>query len=37
MNGGPGADHFDCGSGEDTIQDFNPGEGDTKENNCENF
>jgi Ca2+-binding RTX toxin-like protein len=39
FTGGPGADHFNCGGvGYDvTIRDFNPSEGDTKTEDCENF
>ncbi len=35
--GDDGKDAFDCGTGTDTIMDFNPGEGDTKTSDCENF
>lgn len=31
------SDSFSCGSGIDTITDFNPSEGDTKTADCENF
>jgi len=29
LTGGPGADKFQCGEGNDTIKDYNPKEGDT--------
>ena len=32
-----GPDAFSCGSGIDTITDFNADEGDTKTADCENF
>ena len=32
---GPGADYFDCGGGFDIVIGFNPAEGDTNANNCE--
>ena len=37
MTGGPGADKFTCGDGNDTIKDFNPKEGDVilDKQNCE--
>ena len=37
LTGGPGADKFTCGEGNDTIEDFNPKEGDVilDEQNCE--
>ena len=35
LQGGPGADYFDCGGGFDTVIGFNPEEGDTNANNCE--
>jgi Ca2+-binding RTX toxin-like protein len=36
MTGGTGKDHFNCGDGNlDRILDFNEGEGDTKELDCE--
>ena len=37
MTGGPGADKFTCGEGDDTIKDFNPKEGDVilDKQNCE--
>lgn len=35
LQGGPGADYFDCGSGFDIVIGFNPAEGDTNANNCE--
>ena len=37
MTGGPGADKFTCGEGNDTIKDFNPKEGDVilDKQNCE--
>ena len=37
LTGGPGADKFTCGEGNDTIKDFNPKEGDVilDEQNCE--
>jgi Ca2+-binding RTX toxin-like protein len=37
LTGGPGADVFSCGGGEDTITDYNEAEGDTKTADCENF
>ncbi|MGD9533971.1 MAG: PKD domain-containing protein [Candidatus Nitrosocosmicus sp.] len=37
IHGGPKADKFDCGPGVDAIDDFNPQEGDVKNNNCESF
>ena len=35
LEGGPGADFFDCGIGFDTVVDFNPNQGDITNNNCE--
>ncbi len=37
LTGGPGADKFQCGEGNDTIKDYNPKEGDTilDQQNCE--
>ena len=37
LTGGPGADKFMCGEGNDTIRDYNPKEGDTllDKQNCE--
>ncbi|MCC2648709.1 MAG: hypothetical protein K0R16_1512 [Nitrososphaeraceae archaeon] len=35
--GGDGADYFDCGDGLDVIVDFNPAQGDTHTNNCEDI
>ena len=37
LTGNEGADAFFCGSGRDTITDFNADEGDTKTGDCENF
>lgn len=39
LTGGPGADKFTCGEGNDTIKDFNPKEGDVilDKQNCENI
>ena len=37
FNAYTGADSFRCGGGIDTIENFNPAEGDTKTQNCENF
>jgi Ca2+-binding RTX toxin-like protein len=37
LSGEEGADSFSCGSGRDTITDFNAAEGDTKTADCENF
>jgi hypothetical protein len=37
LTGNGGADSFSCGSGVDTITDFNSAEGDTKTADCENF
>jgi hypothetical protein len=39
LTGGPGADKFMCGEGNDTIRDYNPKEGDTllDQQNCENI
>jgi Ca2+-binding RTX toxin-like protein len=34
---GGGTDFFSCGTGIDTITDFNAAEGDTKTADCENF
>jgi hypothetical protein len=38
LTGGPGADKFQCGEGNDTIKDFNPKEGDVilDKQSCEN-
>ena len=37
LTGGPGADKFQCGEGNDIIKDFNPKEGDVilDKQNCE--
>ena len=35
LEGGSGADFFDCGAGFDTVVDFNPNEGDITNDNCE--
>jgi Ca2+-binding RTX toxin-like protein len=36
FNGGPGADTFNCGGGTaDNVEDFDLGEGDTTDGNCE--
>lgn len=35
--GDSGANFFSCGSGIDTITNFNAAEGDTKTADCENF
>jgi Ca2+-binding RTX toxin-like protein len=35
LNGGPGKDFFDCNEGADTVTDFDEGEGDTANANCE--
>ena len=37
LTGGPGADKFTCGEGNDTIKDYNPKEGDIilDQDNCE--
>jgi hypothetical protein len=37
LTGGPGADKFMCGEGNDTIKDYNPKEGDIilDQQNCE--
>jgi Ca2+-binding RTX toxin-like protein len=37
LTGDAGADQFRCGGGTDTINDFNPAEGETKTADCENF
>ena len=37
LYGSVGADTFRCGTGNDRITDFNPSEGDTKSNDCENI
>ena len=37
LQGGSGADTFECGKGIDKILDFNPSEGDKKNNDCELF
>ena len=39
LTGGPGADKFSCGEGNDTIKDYNPKEGDVilDQKNCENI
>ena len=37
LTGDGGSDAFSCGSGIDTITDFNADEGDTKTADCENF
>lgn len=35
--GGLDADYFDCDSGNDTIRDFHPFDGDIKTDDCENY
>jgi hypothetical protein len=35
MQGGEGADYFDCGKGVDMIIDFNSEQGDDNVGNCE--
>jgi hypothetical protein len=35
LQGGPGAETFNCGAGQDTVNDFNAGEGDVVLPNCE--
>jgi Ca2+-binding RTX toxin-like protein len=35
LSGGEGADYFDCGVGRDSVDDFNPMEGDFAVANCE--
>ena len=35
LEGNSGADYFDCGDGIDVVIDFDPSEGDTHANNCE--
>ena len=35
LEGGPGANFFDCGSGFDTVVDFDPSKGDVTNDNCE--
>ncbi|HSA72795.1 MAG TPA: hypothetical protein VLD84_02470 [Nitrososphaeraceae archaeon] len=35
LDGGPGKDFFDCNEGVDTVTDFDEGEGDTANANCE--
>lgn len=35
LTGGRGADFFNCGPGNDTVTDFNPGEGDFAVPDCE--
>src|SRR6476646_7439717 len=35
LQGGPGANYFDCGGGFDIVVGFNPAQGDTNANNCE--
>ena len=37
LEGGSGADYFDCGDGIDVVIDFDPSEGDTHANNCEDI
>jgi hypothetical protein len=37
LEGDAGANTFHCGLGVDTITDFNPGQGDTKSDDCEIF
>ena len=37
LYGSIGTDSFRCGAGTDRIVDFNPSEGDTKSNDCENI
>ena len=37
LYGGQKGDFFNCGPDNDTISDFNQGEGDKKTNDCENF
>ena len=36
LQGGPGADYFDCGDGVDTVVDYSPTQGDVISVNCEN-
>ena len=36
-SGSEGSDIFVCGEGEDTVEDFNPGEGDIATPDCENI
>ena len=36
LQGGQGADLFDCGDGLDTVIDCNPSQGDAVSSNCEN-
>ncbi|MGA8564358.1 MAG: hypothetical protein WB587_06355, partial [Nitrososphaeraceae archaeon] len=35
LQGGPGADYFDCGDGIDIVIDSNVSEGDDSAGNCE--
>jgi Ca2+-binding RTX toxin-like protein len=35
LSGSEGADYFDCGEGRDSVDDFNPMEGDFAVANCE--
>ena len=36
IGGGPGADNFKCSPGPfDTVEDYNPAEGDIVSSNCE--
>jgi hypothetical protein len=37
LEGGPGADFFDCGPGFDTVVDFSPNEGDITNDNYEDI
>jgi hypothetical protein len=37
LEGGDGADYFDCGDGLDVIIDFEPSKGDTHTNNCKDI
>ena len=35
LEGGRGADYFDCGENYDIVLDYDPGDGDILANNCE--
>jgi Ca2+-binding RTX toxin-like protein len=37
LRGSSGGDEFDCGSGDDTILDYDRSEGDSKDDDCEDF
>ena len=37
LEGDSGADYFDCGDNYDVVVDFDPSEGDTHANNCEDI